>query len=113
MEHTAEAQTHAHPPSRTKLYVICFITLAVLTLLELTAGSLRVFKAPVLIVFAIVKALLVVMFYMHLRFDSKWFTYMVGMGAICGIFLFFMFGILFGIDLNMPATPVGALPHGK
>lgn len=111
MDKPTESHTsHAHP-SRAKLYVICFITLAVLTILELMAGSLQVFKAPVLIGFALAKAFLVVAFYMHLRFDDKSFSYMLLTGVICGLFMVLMFSILFGIDLNMPATPLGAGAH--
>jgi caa(3)-type oxidase subunit IV len=98
-----------HPPSRAKIYVICFITLFVLTMLELMAGTLTAFKAPLLISFAVVKAAIVAGYYMHLKFDDKWFMYMLGIGVVCGLFMFFMFSILFGIDLNMPATPASAL----
>lgn len=103
-------QTPAAPhASRAKLYVICFITLFVLTILELMAGTLTAFKAPLLIAFAVVKAAIVIGYYMHLKFDDKWFMYMLGMGLVCGVFMFFMFSILFGIDLNLPATPTSAL----
>jgi caa(3)-type oxidase subunit IV len=98
-----------HPPSRAKVYVICFLTLFVLTMLELMASSLTVFKAPLLIGFALVKAAIVAGYYMHLKFDHHWFTYMVGIGVVCGVFMFFVFGILFGVDLNIPATPASVL----
>jgi caa(3)-type oxidase subunit IV len=109
MDKPMEQTPTAHHTSRAKLYVICFLTLFVLTILELMGSSLTAFKAPLLISFAVVKAAIVAGYYMHLKFDHKWFRYMVGIGIVCGVFMFFMFSILFGIDLNIPATPASAL----
>lgn len=79
---------HAHPGPRT--YVQVAIALAILTSLEIELTYLpsqleRFFDVtnfqtwtiiPPLIVLAVFKFALVVMFFMHLRFDNKLYTFM-------------------------------------
>ena len=92
MQHT---ETHAHP---TPNYVGVFIILAAITLLELgvtwepiltAIPALVRLQIPLLMVLAIVKAAYIVLYYMHLRYDSRVFaaTFMLG------IFL----GLLFSV----------------
>jgi cytochrome c oxidase subunit 4 len=73
----------AHPVHGTKTYWVIGGYLFVLTALEIGAyyveeqlGSLA---TPVILILSAAKFILVVMFYMHLKYDSKMFT---------GIFLF-------------------------
>jgi cytochrome c oxidase subunit IV len=88
MESTSHAPAAAqarHISPRT--YVIVFGWLAVLTVLEVLTAAVGLdesVRVPVLIVIAIIKALLVVLFYMHLRYDSKWYwlTLIVPLGFI-------------------------------
>lgn len=88
MESTAHAPAAGqarHISPRT--YVIVFGWLAVLTVLEVLTAAVGLdesIRVPVLIVIAIIKALLVVLFYMHLRYDSKWYwvTLIVPLGFI-------------------------------
>lgn len=82
--HEVAHDVHAHPTNRT--YIIIGVVLTVLTGLEIGGFVLeengtfaRGTAALVISVLSAAKFLLVVMFYMHLRFDSKVFT---------GVFLF-------------------------
>jgi cytochrome c oxidase subunit 4 len=68
-------------------YLAVFIALAVLTLLELGVTYLDLPRIPLLVPLAVIKAALVAMFYMHLRYDRKIFSAL------------FLFGVLFGIGL--------------
>ena len=49
-------------------------------------------RVPLLIVLAVLKALLVVLFYMHLRYDNKWYWFIllmpVGFVLLLGTYLF-------------------------
>jgi len=68
MEHR---DVHAQAPSPARTYVITFITLGVLTMIEFGAATLSgAIKLPALLILATVKALLVAGVYMHLRYDS-------------------------------------------
>jgi cytochrome c oxidase subunit 4 len=74
---------HAHPVGATKAYWIIGILLILITVIEVSAyfyedfyGALAV---PVVLLVSAIKFILVVMFYMHLKYDSKIFS---------GIFLF-------------------------
>lgn len=65
----------AHPPIRT--YLVIAAVLAVITAVEISVFYvtwLARFLVPILIVLSAAKFSLVVMFFMHLRFDSRVFT---------------------------------------
>jgi cytochrome c oxidase subunit 4 len=74
---------HSHPVNATRTYVIIGVILLVVTALEIVAymaeDMLGGAVAPVILALSAVKFVLVVAFYMHLKYDSKLFT---------GIFLF-------------------------
>ena len=74
---------HSHPVNATRTYVIIGIILMLATALEVVAytqeDTLGAASAPVILALSAVKFVLVVAFYMHLKYDSKVFT---------GIFLF-------------------------
>lgn len=64
----------AHPKPRT--YVIIFVWLTVLTAIEVAVAAVpmpEIIKIGILVTIAVVKAALVVLFYMHLRYDSFWY----------------------------------------
>lgn len=67
-------QPHRYPGVRT--YLLVFAGLALLTLTEVAVsyitGGIRV---PLLILLAALKALLVILFFMHLRYDSRWYAF--------------------------------------
>jgi len=59
-----------------RTYVIVFGWLTLFTALEVLVAAIGLdesLRVPLLIVIAVIKALLVVLFYMHLRYDSRWF----------------------------------------
>ena len=69
-----QAQSHHYPSSRT--YLIVFAALAILTLIEVGASYLSGdLKVAVLIVLSLVKAALVILFFMHLKYDSRWYAF--------------------------------------
>ncbi len=100
--HTEMAAPHAgnHSPS-VRQYVNIFVVLFVLTAVEVAASYLVNFGIPawvqiaVLIALAVLKGVLVVMFYMHLRFDSRWFTFFFTAAMILATFGIVVFIILF------------------
>jgi cytochrome c oxidase subunit 4 len=63
---------HASPGWRE--YVGIAVALGVLTLIELWATNLTAFKVPVLLILTVVKATLVALWYMHLKFDSRLYS---------------------------------------
>jgi cytochrome c oxidase subunit IV len=61
------------------IYTVVLAALAIATALEVIIGSMphSVVTIPILLAIAIAKAALVVMYYMHLRYDSKLFTFVL------------------------------------
>lgn len=92
-----KVDTHRQPN-----YLGIFITLAVLTAIEVGVTYLPVPRIPVLVPLAIAKATLVVMFYMHLRFDRRVFTLIFIVGVLMGISLIISFIFLFAPPLLDP-----------
>ncbi|RME13313.1 MAG: hypothetical protein D6802_01885 [Ardenticatenia bacterium] len=96
----AKTEKHeAHPN-----YWLIGIVLAVLTVLELTVTSnwfITTFNLSqaltdfLLLVFAVAKALFVVGYYMHLKFDSRIFTVMFSIGILFALLLSTTFMLLF------------------
>ena len=66
-------------------YLGIFAALVVLTATEVAVTYLPVPRLPILIPLSITKAILVVMFYMHLKYDRRLFS---------GLFLIGVFGAL-------------------
>ena len=92
-----EDEGHGHPGPRT--YVIVGVILAVITLLEVYAYTLEAIKpilVPILLVLSATKFVLVVGFYMHLKFDAPLFTGVFGFGLMVAgsiiTALLFLFG---------------------
>jgi len=85
-----------------RTYSVIAVFLIVLTVMEVAAvyiPPLRPVLLPVLVILSSAKFALVAMFYMHLRFDHRWFTYLfVGPLIIAGgllislLWLFHVFG---------------------
>lgn len=69
----------AHPAHKTPNYVLIFVWLIVITALEVGIGYIPhtvlpiTITYPVLMIMAVAKILLVALYYMHLRYDSRWF----------------------------------------
>jgi len=70
----ASAAPTVHTSTRT--YIIVFAWLAVMTAIEVgitAAGLPENIRIIVLVILAVIKAALVILFYMHLLHDSKWY----------------------------------------
>lgn len=76
-------ETTTHRPN----YLFVFVALIVLTLVETLVSYVQqtAIKVPTLIVLSVVKALLVLFYFMHLKFDSKIFTYLFLIGCVLSI----------------------------
>ncbi|PWB72950.1 MAG: hypothetical protein C3F07_10585 [Anaerolineales bacterium] len=68
-------------------YLLIFIALAVFTLVETLVSYVQqeAVKLPTLIVLAVVKVLLVLLYFMHLKLDSKVFSYLFMAGCVLSI----------------------------
>jgi cytochrome c oxidase subunit 4 len=78
---------HATPA----FYVMVAVILTAITLVEVwlfTVTSLGALFVPVLLILSAAKFVMVVGFFMHLRFDPKGFTYVFGAGMALGIAVF-------------------------
>ena len=88
---------HAHPGARE--YIIIATVLAVITAIEVAVyyvDAMRPMLPPTLIALSALKFALVVMFYMHLKFDHPIFTGMFVFGLATAGFTFVGFLFLFG-----------------
>lgn len=68
-----------HPAAGVGTYAVIAAFLTLLTVMEVAVfyiPALRDVLIPVLLVLAAAKFALVAMFYMHLRFDHAWFSYL-------------------------------------
>lgn len=99
----AMQETHAveHPHPTAGTYIRVAVILTVLTVLEVGVFYVPVFHpvlVPVLLTLSAVKFAIVVMFYMHLKMDSRFFTFLFGgplllaAGVMLG--LLFLFGVV-------------------
>lgn len=78
-----ENQSTKHP-SRPN-YLGVFVMLTVLTAIEVGVTYLPLPRIPILIPLALLKASLVALFYMHLKFDKRSFAAIFAMGLLVGI----------------------------
>ncbi len=76
-------------------YVRVFVILALLTALEVAVTYLPLPRVPVLVPLAILKAGLVVLYYMHLKFDRPIFRTLFSFGLLMGIGLLLTLVALF------------------
>ncbi len=92
---TSSVEKHSSPN-----YIAVFVALVVLTAIEVGVTFVpSIPRLVVLIPLAIAKATLVVLFYMHLRFDSRVFTLIFVIGILMGFSLIVSFLLLFGPPL--------------
>ena len=77
-------------------YLFVFIILAVFTLIETLVSYVQqqAIKFPTLIVLSVVKALLVLMYFMHLKFDSRVFSYLFIAGCVLAIPLILVIAVV-------------------
>ncbi len=80
-------------------YVGIFAVLVVLTAIEIGVTFTSLPRIPILIPLAVLKAGLVVLFYMHLKFDRGIFGLIFVIGVLMGISLILAFILLFAPPL--------------
>ena len=80
-------------------YLGIFLLLAGFTLLETLISYVQQqsIKIPVLIVLSLIKAILVLLYFMHLKFDSRIFTYLFVAGIVLSIPLILIMTIVMPI----------------
>ena len=86
------SQTHPRP------YGLIFITLFILTVLEICVANFHIAKVYVvlaLVSLALIKAALVAMFYMHLSFEKRLLTLI----ALSPLIFSVIFTLLIGFDI--------------
>ncbi len=66
-------EAHAHSSSHEGTYVVVFLLLAILTLIELVVTYIPTIKIVLLLVLSATKAILVASFYMHLRYERPFY----------------------------------------
>jgi cytochrome c oxidase subunit IV len=108
-EEPAHEGEHAHPTSQ--VYIRVAILLAVITLVEVViwyVPTLRPALVPALLVLSIAKFVMVVGFFMHLRFDSRLYRFMFAAGLVVtlGVYLALL-AMLWtrGFWYPLPTTP--------
>ncbi len=88
-EHDPTAPDHAHPSELA--YIKVALVLAVVTAIEVAiyyVPALEGALVPILLVLSLVKFTLVVLWFMHLRFDSRIFRRLFVTGVILAIFVY-------------------------
>ena len=77
-------------------YLIVYIILAVFTLIETLVSYVQqeVIKLPTLIILSVIKALLVLFYFMHLKFDSKVFSFLFLAGCVLAIPLILVIAVV-------------------
>jgi cytochrome c oxidase subunit 4 len=86
---THEPGSHAHPSSRT--YILIAVVLTAITAIEVAIYYVPAIKnslpalAAFLVVLGVAKFVLVVGWYMHLKFDNKLFTWLFVGGLIAAL----------------------------
>ena len=98
------SQDHAHDHS--KIYVNVLIALAVLTFVTVAASRIHLGRAGNIglgLAIATVKASLVVMFFMHLKYEQRWWA---------GLVLFPLALVMIIIGSNLPDTGLNGRHSG-
>jgi cytochrome c oxidase subunit 4 len=99
--------THAQPGPATWVRVLVLLTIA--TVLEVLTyvfeSTLGVLTAPILILFAIVKFVLVVAYYMHLKYDARLLTGIFTWGMVIALSIFMAMAAIYHIYGQLLLTP--------
>jgi len=101
--HTDEVQSHAEgarPHPGPKQYIFIAIVLAIVTGIEVAIfyiPFLEPILVPALLVLSAIKFALVVLWFMHLRFDSRLYRRLFVTGLILALALFAIVLVIFGV----------------
>lgn len=82
------AHAHTHH-SHKKEYIIIFVVLAVLTVLELMVPGLKIayaLRASSLVLLALGKAFVVAYYYMHLKDETRWLKFIAAVPISAGVY---------------------------
>ena len=82
------AHDHGHEESKFAIYVQIAMLLAVITGVEIIGVYLpfaKWFIISALIVLSVVKFLFVIFYFMHLKFDNRWFSVLFYMGLFLAV----------------------------
>jgi len=86
----SEVQAHTEHKSHKKEYFVIFFVLAILTVLEVGVAEIpgidKVIKAVSLTLLAVAKALIVAMYYMHLKDETKWLKFIASIPLLAAVF---------------------------
>jgi caa(3)-type oxidase subunit IV len=95
MEAQTKSSSKAEPVRRHRPnYVLVLIFLVVFTAVEVAVSySTSAFRVPILLLLAFSKAALVILYFMHLRYDSRVYAYWF----LLGLVLIFPLGIVLGL----------------
>jgi len=94
----SDSNEQGHPTA--KLYLSIAAILTMITVVEVGVFSVPAFKpvlAPVLLVLSAVKFALVVMFYMHLKMDNRFFTFLFSGPLLLAVGVMIALMFLFGV----------------
>jgi cytochrome c oxidase subunit 4 len=92
-----DRELHSHPQPRQ--YVNVAIVLALVTAAEVAiyyVSALRTLLVPLLVVFALIKFVLVALWFMHLRFDDRRYARFFVMGLAGAATLYLVVLLIFG-----------------
>ena len=94
MSEMHEAKDLQAPHVKWTRYIGVAVVLAVITAIEVTLALTHVLPQElttiILVAFSVLKAGMVMAFYMHLKYDSRWYSLML-------VFPLFMLVVLFGV----------------
>lgn len=93
---------HEHTGASVGTYIRVGLILFVVTIIEIAASFLTsTFGFPhwiqiaVLLLLSVFKGVMVVLFFMHLKFDSRWFSFMMVAGMFFAVMVLVSFLLLF------------------
>jgi cytochrome c oxidase subunit IV len=97
-EHTGATLEHPHPDART--YIAVAIWLAIATAIEVALYYLDIpdgLLIGLLLFFAVIKFALVVLYFMHLKFDARIFRWLMMTGMIVALSVYSVVLLTFGV----------------
>lgn len=89
-EHEAHDDEHAHDHPSDGRYIVIALILAVITALEVAASYVELgpIFLPALLGMMVVKFLVVVRMFMHLKFDNRVFSWLFYTGLLLALFVY-------------------------
>ena len=86
----SDAHAHGHHKSHKKEYIIIFVVLGILTVLEIWVAEIKELskfsKGSALTLLAVGKAFLVAYYYMHLKEETKWMKFIAAVPIMAGVY---------------------------